>query len=83
MLHRTAAILIFGIVKLGRSFEHRTRRFRRLTEDKMGALVFVCPATGLEVSTGLEMDHDSFAALPSVLPTLAVPTVPSRTSYPK
>ena len=78
MLDGTAAILIFGIVKLiiGRSFEHRTRRFRRLTEDKMGTLVFVCPATGFEVFTGLEMDHDSFAALPSVLPDLSCPHCP-------
>ena len=39
----------------------------------MGALVFVCPATGLEVPTGLEMDHEIFAALPSVLPDLSCP----------
>jgi hypothetical protein len=25
-------------------------------EEKMGALAFVCPATGVEVSTGIEMD---------------------------
>ena len=42
----------------------------------MGALVFVCPATGLEVFTGLEMDHDSFAALPSVLPDIRCPHCP-------
>ena len=42
----------------------------------MGALVFVCPATGLEVSTGLEMDHDTFAALPSVLPDVSCPHCP-------
>ena len=85
ILQRTATLLISADAKLiiGRSFEHRTRRFRRLTEDKMGALVFVCPATGLEVFTGLEMDHDSFAALPSVLPDLSCPHCPNRTSYPK
>ena len=78
ILQRTATLLISADAKLivGRSFEHRTRRFRRLTEDKMGALVFVCPATGLEVFTGLEMDHDSFAALPSVLPDLSCPHCP-------
>ena len=31
----------------------------------MGTLIFVCPATGHEVSTGLEMDVDTFATLPS------------------
>ena len=36
----------------------------------MGTLVFVCPATGLEVFTGLEMERDTFAALPSVLPDI-------------
>ena len=39
----------------------------------MGTLVFVCPATGLEVFTGLEMDRDTFAALPSVLPDIRCP----------
>ena len=39
----------------------------------MGTLVFVCPATGLEVLTGLEMDHDTFADLPSVLPDIRCP----------
>ena len=75
---RTANLLISADAKLiiGRSFEHRTRRFRKLTEDKMGTLVFVCPATGFEVFTGLEMDHDSFAALPSVLPDLSCPHCP-------
>ena len=36
----------------------------------MGTLVFVCPTTGLEVITGLEMDFDTFADLPSVLPDI-------------
>lgn len=39
----------------------------------MGTLVFVCPMTGLEVSTGLEMDFDTFAALPSVWPDIRCP----------
>ena len=39
----------------------------------MGTLVFVCPATGLEVFTGLEMDHATFAALPTVLPDVRCP----------
>ena len=29
----------------------------RVMEDGMGTLVFICPATGEEVSTGIEMDH--------------------------
>jgi hypothetical protein len=29
----------------------------------MGTLVFVCPATGQEVSTGIEMDPATFAGL--------------------
>ena len=49
----------------------------------MGTLVFVCPATGLEVLTGLEMDHDTCQAY---CPTFAVRTVPnpinSATSLP-
>jgi hypothetical protein len=28
----------------------------RVTEGTMGTLIFVCPATGAEVSTGIEMD---------------------------
>ena len=39
----------------------------------MGTLVFVCPTTGLEVFTGLEMDFDTFADLPSVLPDILCP----------
>jgi hypothetical protein len=45
-------------------------QFRRW---KMGTLIFVCPATGLKVFTGLEMDVDSFATLPSVLPEVRCP----------
>ena len=39
----------------------------------MGTLIFVCPATELEVFTGLEMDVDTFATLPSVLPDIRCP----------
>ena len=42
----------------------------------MGTLVFVCPATGLEVVTGLEMDQSTFADLPSVLPDIRCPHCP-------
>ena len=49
----------------------------------MGTLIFVCPTTGLEVFTGLEMDHNSFATLPSVYRTFAVPTAPNHINYPK
>jgi len=30
----------------------------------MGTLVFVCPTTGHEVSTGVEIDRSSFKSLP-------------------
>lgn len=39
----------------------------------MGTLIFVCPTTGHEVSTGLEMDVSTFATLPSVLPDIRCP----------
>ena len=42
----------------------------------MGTLVFVCPATGFEVFTGLEMDQSTFADLPSVLPDIRCPHCP-------
>jgi len=42
----------------------------------MGTLVFVCPTAGLEVFTGLEMDHSTFADLPSVLPDIRCPHCP-------
>jgi hypothetical protein len=29
----------------------------------MGTLTFVCPATGNEVSTGIEMDHATLSSL--------------------
>ena len=43
----------------------------------MGTLVFVCPTTGLEVFTGLEMDIDTFADLPGVLPQSRCPHLPN------
>ena len=36
-------------------------------------LFFVCPATALGVSTGLEMDADTFATLPSVVSDIQCP----------
>ena len=42
----------------------------------MGTLVFVCPITGFEVFTGLEMDQSTFADLPSVLPDIRCPHCP-------
>jgi hypothetical protein len=36
-------------------------------EAKMGTLVFVCPTSGREVVTGLEIDVVSFQGLPKVL----------------
>ena len=44
----------------------------------MGTLVFVCPATGLEVFTGLEMDQDAFAyRCLALCRTFDVPIVPN------
>ena len=40
-----------------------TRHGARLLEDKMGTLTFVCPATGMEVSTGIEMDLATLSEL--------------------
>ena len=34
-----------------------------LEEAKMGTLVFVCPTSGREVFTGLEIDPESFQGL--------------------
>ena len=39
----------------------------------MGALIFVCPKSGHEVSTGLEIDPDSYRALPKVLAEIKCP----------
>ena len=42
-------------------------------EAKMGALVFVCPTSGREVSTGVEIDAESFRHLPKVLAEISCP----------
>ena len=39
----------------------------------MGALIFVCPTSGYEVSTGLDIDPDSYRALPKVLAEIKCP----------
>jgi len=39
----------------------------------MGALVFVCPTSGHEVSTGLEIDPESYRALPEGLAEIKCP----------
>ena len=33
----------------------------------MGSIIFTCPTTGRDVSTGIETDAESFAKLPDVL----------------
>jgi hypothetical protein len=42
-------------------------------EANMGVLVFLCPTSGHEVSTGLEIDPDSYQALPKVLAEIKCP----------
>jgi hypothetical protein len=42
-------------------------------EAKMGTLVFVCPTSGREVFTGLEIDPASFQGLPKVLAEITCP----------
>ena len=39
----------------------------------MGALVFVCPTSGHEVSTGLEIDPTTYRSLPKVLAEIKCP----------
>lgn len=39
----------------------------------MGALVFVCPTSGHEVSTGLEIDPMTYMDLPKVLAEIKCP----------
>jgi hypothetical protein len=54
-----------------------TRHGARLFwEDKMGTLTFVCPATGNEVSTGIEMDLNAFK-----LSKICCPHCRSRTKW--
>ena len=42
-------------------------------EAKMGTLVFVCPTSGREVFTGLEIDPASFQGLSKVLAEIKCP----------
>ena len=42
-------------------------------EAKMGTLVFVCPTSGREVFTGLEIDPESFDGLSKVLAEIKCP----------
>jgi 4-hydroxy-3-methylbut-2-en-1-yl diphosphate synthase IspG/GcpE len=44
-----------------------------MKEAKMGALVFVCPTSGREVSTGVEIDAESYRDLPKVLAEISCP----------
>ena len=39
----------------------------------MGALFFVCPTTGREVSTGIEIDPASYRGLPGAFTEIACP----------
>jgi len=45
----------------------------------MGTLTFVCPATGNEVSTGIEMDHATLSSLE--LSKIYCPTADSRIKW--
>ena len=42
-------------------------------EMRMASLKFNCPATGREVDTGIDLDAQSFAALPRVITPLTCP----------
>ena len=50
MLRRTTTVLSRALIGVSYVWAGRVR------EETMGTLIFVCPATGEEVSTGLEMD---------------------------
>jgi hypothetical protein len=39
----------------------------------MGTLVFVCPTTGHEVSSGIEIDRSSFKSLPRTTTAISCP----------
>ena len=39
----------------------------------MGTLVFVCPTTGHEVSSGIEIDRSSFKSLPRTKTAISCP----------
>jgi hypothetical protein len=43
----------------------------------MGTLMFECPATGLEVSTGVEVDTASFESLSLLIADLPCPYCPT------
>ena len=58
MLRRTTSILK-GVT----SWSFDLMRGLSVLEDTMGALIFVCPATGKEVPTGIEMDLASLKQL--------------------
>jgi hypothetical protein len=45
----------------------------------MGVLKVRCPETGREISTGIEIDPQSFAALPDKLPVSNYPYAASTT----
>jgi hypothetical protein len=45
----------------------------------MGTLMFECPATGMEVSTGIEVDTASFESLSPLTADLPCPHCPPHT----
>jgi hypothetical protein len=47
----------------------------------MGTLVFVCPTTGHQVSTGVEVDRSSFKSLPRTKQRSFVRAVARTTCY--
>jgi hypothetical protein len=46
-------------------------------EAEMGTLMFECPATGMEVSTGIEVDTTSFQSLSPTTADLSCPHCPN------
>jgi hypothetical protein len=44
----------------------------------MGTLFFVCPTTGMEVSSGIEIDADSYKELPNGLSEILCPKCRQR-----
>ena len=65
MLRRTTSILK-GVT----SWSFDLMRGLSVLEDTMGALIFVCPATGEEVPTGIEMDLATLKLGENLLPPL-------------
>ena len=49
----------------------------------MGALFFVCPTSGQEVSTGVEIDAESYRDLPKVLAEISCPVCGRLITYTK